>query len=183
MKDFKRGGFGGGNRGGGSFEKRSFGARPSFHEGKAGGARRDDRDDRGPSSRPDMHKAECATCGKVCEVPFKPNGRKPVYCTNCFGGNDRPVREERNDRFEKRESFSKPAFTPQPQADRRIDDVKRQLDDVVARLDTLIKMMEKPAPKKETSVEVVVPKKVAAPKAKVAAPKKVAKKVVAKKKK
>ncbi|MFA5364313.1 MAG: CxxC-x17-CxxC domain-containing protein [Candidatus Bathyarchaeia archaeon] len=31
-----------------------------------------------------MHKATCAECKKECEVPFKPNGTKPVYCRECF---------------------------------------------------------------------------------------------------
>lgn len=29
-------------------------------------------------------KATCASCGDACEVPFKPNASKPVYCRNCF---------------------------------------------------------------------------------------------------
>lgn len=33
-----------------------------------------------------MHKATCAECGGRCEVPFKPTGEKPVYCSDCFGG-------------------------------------------------------------------------------------------------
>ncbi|MCE9586108.1 hypothetical protein K8R04_02185 [Candidatus Uhrbacteria bacterium] len=40
-----------------------------------------------------MFPATCATCGDRCEVPFKPNGRKPVLCSNCFkkeGPSDRP---------------------------------------------------------------------------------------------
>ncbi|KAA0206451.1 hypothetical protein EDM68_02030 [Candidatus Uhrbacteria bacterium] len=32
-----------------------------------------------------MHDATCATCGADCQVPFRPNGRKPVLCSNCFG--------------------------------------------------------------------------------------------------
>lgn len=42
--------------------------------------------------RPGMHHAVCDECGDDCEVPFKPNGEKPVFCNNCFkkgGGNDR----------------------------------------------------------------------------------------------
>ncbi len=26
----------------------------------------------------------CDTCGKSCEVPFKPTGSKPVQCSDCF---------------------------------------------------------------------------------------------------
>jgi CxxC-x17-CxxC domain-containing protein len=34
--------------------------------------------------RPQMHSAVCATCGKRCEVPFRPTGDKPIYCSFCF---------------------------------------------------------------------------------------------------
>ncbi len=37
--------------------------------------------DRGPR---EMHKATCAECGNECEVPFKPDGSRPVYCRDCF---------------------------------------------------------------------------------------------------
>lgn len=66
-RDFKRpgggGGFGGGR--GGGFGKRDFGPK-------------------------EMHSATCAECGSRCEVPFKPNGEKPVYCSNCFKREERP---------------------------------------------------------------------------------------------
>ena len=29
-------------------------------------------------------KVTCASCGKECEVPFKPKTDKPVYCRDCF---------------------------------------------------------------------------------------------------
>lgn len=48
------------------------------------------------SDRPrEMHKATCASCGKECEVPFKPTGEKPVYCRECFQKN----RPQNNDEF------------------------------------------------------------------------------------
>lgn len=34
--------------------------------------------------RPQMHEATCSDCGKRCEVPFRPTGDKPVYCSQCF---------------------------------------------------------------------------------------------------
>ncbi|PIT90292.1 MAG: hypothetical protein COU22_02995 [Candidatus Komeilibacteria bacterium CG10_big_fil_rev_8_21_14_0_10_41_13] len=37
------------------------------------------------SDRPSMHRAVCSQCGEACEVPFKPTGSKPVYCSDCFG--------------------------------------------------------------------------------------------------
>ncbi|OGY45681.1 MAG: hypothetical protein A2731_00820 [Candidatus Buchananbacteria bacterium RIFCSPHIGHO2_01_FULL_39_8] len=36
------------------------------------------------SSRPGMHQAICSECGKVCEVPFRPTGDRPVFCSVCF---------------------------------------------------------------------------------------------------
>ncbi len=32
----------------------------------------------------EMHDAKCAECGKDCQVPFKPNGEKPVLCSDCY---------------------------------------------------------------------------------------------------
>ena len=34
-----------------------------------------------------MFTAVCNKCGNKCEVPFRPNGEKPVYCQQCFGRN------------------------------------------------------------------------------------------------
>lgn len=51
--------------------------------------------DRG-SDRPAMFDAICAKCGAACQVPFKPNGRKEVFCSKCFeemgGGESRDSR-------------------------------------------------------------------------------------------
>lgn len=35
----------------------------------------------------ESHKTTCSECHAPCEVPFKPNGKKPVYCRNCFKSN------------------------------------------------------------------------------------------------
>lgn len=31
-----------------------------------------------------MHSAVCNTCGNACEVPFRPDGSKPVLCSACY---------------------------------------------------------------------------------------------------
>ena len=36
---------------------------------------------RGPR---EMFSATCSTCGREAQVPFRPNGSKPVYCSDCF---------------------------------------------------------------------------------------------------
>lgn len=45
------------------------------------GFERRERFDSGPR---EMHKATCAECKQECEVPFKPDGSRPVYCRECF---------------------------------------------------------------------------------------------------
>jgi CxxC-x17-CxxC domain-containing protein len=36
----------------------------------------------------EMHEVTCDKCGKQCEVPFKPTGDKPVFCSDCFRKNE-----------------------------------------------------------------------------------------------
>ncbi len=50
-------------------------------ERRFGGGRSGGYGDRGPR---EMHKATCADCGKECEVPFEPDGSRPVYCKDCY---------------------------------------------------------------------------------------------------
>jgi len=39
----------------------------------------------GYSSAPrEMHDATCARCGNETQVPFRPTGARPVYCSDCF---------------------------------------------------------------------------------------------------
>ncbi|MBA7554971.1 hypothetical protein ES705_47612 [subsurface metagenome] len=40
----------------------------------------------GYNDRPprEMHKVTCAECGIETEVPFKPDGERPVYCRDCY---------------------------------------------------------------------------------------------------
>jgi CxxC-x17-CxxC domain-containing protein len=74
-----------GKRPGGGFNRGGFGGGKSF----GGGSRFGGRD----GGRPTMHKATCSECGASCELPFKPTGERPVYCSNCFdkqGGGARP---------------------------------------------------------------------------------------------
>lgn len=78
------------------FKSNRFGSKP---RGKSYGGDRDFKK---------MFSAVCATCNASCEVPFKPNGRKPVLCSNCFGkdGGGTERRFERHDspRFERNDA-------------------------------------------------------------------------------
>lgn len=71
------------SRGGQSGGKR-FGAK------KFGGNDRGDRygSDRRERNTPMLYDAVCAECANACQVPFRPNGKKPVLCRDCFGGNE-----------------------------------------------------------------------------------------------
>ena len=40
--------------------------------------------DGGPARPREMHDATCARCGNETQVPFRPTGARPVYCSDCF---------------------------------------------------------------------------------------------------
>lgn len=46
-----------------------------------GGSYGDSSYSRGPR---EMHDAVCARCGNETQVPFRPTGARPVYCSDCF---------------------------------------------------------------------------------------------------
>jgi len=146
MDNFKKNNRFGDKRGGG-FNKGAF--RPSFGGGKSFGG-----------GRPplEMFSATCASCGKTCEVPFKPNGKKPVYCKECFaanggpepreGGNDRGG--DRNERFAPRRDFDRPrsSFKPEFRSDAGggIGELKRTMEAMNSKLDKLVSLMSAQAP-------------------------------------
>ena len=59
-------------------------------DGKFRGSRKfKGNDSRRPEKRTlKMHDVICDKCKKECQVPFKPTGDKPVYCSDCFRKND-----------------------------------------------------------------------------------------------
>lgn len=75
-------------------EKRNSAQPGDFKKKKSGGKEFRSRD----RERPQMFEAVCSDCGKRCEVPFKPTGDKPIYCSQCFGGHDRNPNPERGGR-------------------------------------------------------------------------------------
>ncbi|MFA5357840.1 MAG: CxxC-x17-CxxC domain-containing protein [archaeon] len=42
----------------------------------------------------EMHKVKCSDCGKETEVPFKPDGTRPVYCRDCYQNHKKPRRND-----------------------------------------------------------------------------------------
>lgn len=171
-----------------------------------GNFNRNNRSGRGrDSGGPSMHQAICAECGNSCEVPFKPRGDKPVYCSNCFehqGGGNR--RSERSDFREKqmfpatcnkcgnkcevpfRPSGGKPVYCSdcfgsgagKKQPDRS-GSSKAQFDIINAKLDQILKALTPSAALKPAPKEGTA-KKPANGK-KVEKPKKAAQKITAKK--
>ncbi len=102
------------------------------------------------SGRRQMHKAVCDECGKDCEVPFKPSGDKPIYCSECFekkeGGSSR--RSER--RSPRRSDFGK-----------RDDTHKKLLEQVGSlntKLDRILKVLESGVGKKPASKKTEIKK-------------------------
>lgn len=51
-------------------------ARKAEREGSGGGG--------GYGGPREMHTVTCSDCGKDAEVPFRPRGDRPVYCSDCF---------------------------------------------------------------------------------------------------
>lgn len=105
----------------------------------------------------EMFKTVCSSCGKECEVPFKPTNGKPVYCSECFDRisprTDRPERNERpsferNDRPRRDDG---PRREDRPQAPRV--DYGAQFESLNAKMDKLITLL---SPKAEDKVSKVV---------------------------
>ena len=124
MKDFKSD-----NR---SRDRRSFG----------------DRDSR----RPSLHDAVCDKCGKDCQVPFRPSGDKPIYCSDCFekkGGGA-------SNRSTGRRSFGdRDARRPSPGNidNRSISQLVEKIEMVNNKLNTIIDLLSSAGKKKSELVE------------------------------
>lgn len=80
------------------YEQHGGSSSNNFDKGRRGRSfdRRDSRRGR-DGGRSAMYAAQCDECGKECQLPFKPRGDKPVYCSECFeskgGGKNRGGRD------------------------------------------------------------------------------------------
>lgn len=149
MAHFGKGGgdrrFGGESRGGNS----GFGAREYGRPHDSGGFAKKGWDDRSGGDRRErgditMHTATCSNCHKNCEVPFKPNGSKPVYCKDCFGamkGNGSPDgdRRDRKDFGGDREARpTRPAF----ESTKGNDESKKHFETLTVKIDALTRSVD-----------------------------------------
>ncbi len=83
----------------------------------------------------ELFNATCAQCGNSCQVPFRPNGTKPVFCNNCFQREEKP-------------QFSRPSYdggfsrpsAPRPSAP-DVDKYKIQFDMINSKLDRILKFV------------------------------------------
>ncbi|MBS3066690.1 hypothetical protein J4205_02600 [Candidatus Pacearchaeota archaeon] len=128
MGNFKRnnrsggGGFDRGNRSDSRSGGRNRDTGRFSRNGDRGGGR--DRDSGRFEKRLEMFDTTCDKCGKRCQVPFKPTGSKPVFCSDCFRQNE--GENGSSSRFESR--------TSAPSSD--------QLNIINAKLDKIITVLE-----------------------------------------
>lgn len=135
-RDSKPGGF---SRGGSS--------RPSFG-GDRGNSR--GRDSRSFDAPKELFKTSCSKCRAICEVPFRPNGTKPVYCKDCFVRDDGYTPK---DSYARKDSYGKkpyaterPASRPQaPTEDPRIGAILKELQSLNVKLETLSTQLQSSA--------------------------------------
>jgi len=113
MKDFKK--------------STGFGGRPSF------GAKRSS--EFGSDRTHEKHKATCNSCHRVCEVPFRPNGKKPVYCRDCYKtATPTPSFSREKDSYSREVDSRKEEFG--------LGDMKKQFSILNAKLDRLTAVIE-----------------------------------------
>lgn len=107
-----------------SYSKPGFGGKGGG--GRFGGGKPWERGSDGPRS---MHSATCDDCGQRCEVPFKPNGKKPIFCSNCFkkDGDSAPKR-----------SYGDAG----PARERSSSDLQDQLRTINSKLDAIIRALD-----------------------------------------
>lgn len=110
--------------------------------GFRGGFKGGNRGDRGPVT---MHSAICSSCGKPCEVPFRPTGEKPVYCRDCFAGRgamggDRSQRKDPRTFPQNTSHNTQPNSGSQPTVGN--SEMKKQLDAMNVKIDKLISIVQ-----------------------------------------
>lgn len=132
-----------------------FGQQGNKHQTSPGGR------SHGRSGDRQMHTAVCDKCGGKAEVPFKPTGDKPIYCSNCFKSDRSRGRHGGGDKRG------------------RGDQMSEQIRSLNNKMDRIISLLESGTPKKESPKKETV-KKPAAKKTVKKAVKKVVKKVAKK---
>ncbi|HWU24281.1 MAG TPA: CxxC-x17-CxxC domain-containing protein [Candidatus Paceibacterota bacterium] len=125
----------------------------------------------------ELFDAECNSCHNRCQVPFRPNGKKPVYCSNCFTKGE--TRTDTHTSSFHSDSQARPSrsYGADAKPDRGIQDLKRQIDAMNETLKSLVVAVDTfnrataltleiqkhfPSAPKESPVKKAAPKKSAA---------------------
>ncbi len=106
MGNFRPQGRGGGFSGGRSRD-RGFGGDRGFS-----------RDRNSERRNVEMYDAVCSKCGKKCQVPFRPTGSKPVFCSECFA-----QQNENNGGFSRNNSNSSGSSVDLSQINAKLDKI------------------------------------------------------------
>ncbi len=94
-----------------------------------------------------MHDATCSSCGKNCQVPFRPTGSRPIFCSICFDKQENGGSEK----FGKK-SYDRPRFGDKrkPESDRdsvileskNAEHLKAQFAQLHAKLDKILQALD-----------------------------------------
>jgi len=103
-----------------------------------------------------MHDAICDECGRNCQVPFRPSGDKPIYCSDCFekkGGREsnRPSwRDSGNRNFDDRDR-GRPSQgnISDPNTSRLVE----KIEILNTKLETIIKLLSSAGEKKSAKAK------------------------------
>jgi CxxC-x17-CxxC domain-containing protein len=92
---------------------------------------------------PQLFQTVCDGCGDECEVPFKPNGKKPVFCRACFKKNSPEEGGfERREKREPRGGFDKgPRREDKPDYKQQFEMLSFKMDMVLKALHQLTEVM------------------------------------------
>lgn len=130
------------------FKKRSFGNRDSGRSSRGGSGRSRDgesrgesrgfgRDNRsgGSSEYKQSFRVTCDKCAKSCEVPFKPTGNKPVYCSDCFRKNEKKsTKYDDFNEFDRIEKTKSPSNQSNDLLLKRLDAIEEKIDKILESL-------------------------------------------------
>ena len=118
-----------------------------------------------------LYTAECSNCHASCEVPFRPNGKKPVFCRNCFNRDRSQDDHQGRPTGPKRDFSPRPSFrdqtsrhsasaAPAPKQDNaRIEALARQITNLEGKIDRLFTLMDSATEAEPVAVKKAVTKK------------------------
>lgn len=92
--------------------------------------------------RTQLFQATCSECGNSCEVPFKPNGKKPVFCRNCFKKSEHA--EFTPGKFGK-SNYKPNSYKSFAEQAPKESSYKRELDQINIKLDKILKALNNEA--------------------------------------